>query len=524
MEEKPKILIVDDKLENLVALESVLRDFDVEFIRALSGNQALALTLKNEFALGIIDIQMPEMDGYETVELIHNDPNIHYFPVIFVSAIHKDEFYIIKGIESGAVDFISKPIVPPVLKGKVKVFLDLYEQRKLLQYSNDELKAAKEEAERNSFLKSLFLATMSHEIRTPMNGIIGVTDLLKHTTLSDEQKDLINIITVSGNNLLTIINDILDFSKIEAGQINLEKIRFNLRKVIDEIIKILTLKAKDHNNKLLTEINERVPTYVIGDPLRLKQIIMNLVNNAIKFTKNGEVKIILDLLSEKNDKVKVKFDISDNGIGISNEGKKRLFKSFSQISESTHRKYGGTGLGLAISKNLTELMDGEIGVESIEGSGSTFWFTATFNTADVVHEPETESTLKEKQQVKKDQKLNILLVEDNKINQKVAMATLKPFGHEVEIADNGQIAVDMLKQHNFDIILMDIQMPVMDGLTATRMIREMEGENQQSGTKIIALTANAMKEDQEKCYSAGMDDFISKPFKRQDIERILYEF
>jgi len=525
MEEKPKILIVDDKLENLIALEFVLKEFDIEFIRALSGNQALALTLKHEFALGIIDIQMPEMDGYETVRLIHNEPNISYFSVIFVSAIHKDEFNVIKGIESGAVDFISKPIVPQVLQGKVKVFLDLYEQRKLLQYSNEELKAAKEEAERNSFLKSLFLATMSHEIRTPMNGIIGVTDLLKQTPLNEEQHDLLNIINISGNNLLTIINDILDFSKIEAGQIKLEKVKFNLYKVIEEIHRLLLIKAKEQKNNLNYQIQKNVPEYLSGDPLRLKQIIINLVNNAIKFTKNGDVLIKAELVSDTPEIIKLRFEIIDNGIGISEENKGKLFKSFSQISESTQRKYGGTGLGLAISKNLTELMDGEIGVHSIEGEGSTFWFTAVFQKSDkAIEEEQQQEPSHIAFKSKLNRKLKILLVEDNKINQKVAVATMKPFGHEIDIADNGQIALQKYDAGDYDLILMDIQMPVMDGLTATEKIREIEKAGKKKTVKIVALTANAMKEDQDKCFNAGMNGFVSKPFKRQDIERILLEF
>lgn len=524
MEEKPKILIVDDKPENLVALESILNDFDVDFVRAFSGNEALTKTLKHEFALGIIDVQMPEMDGYETVQLIHNDPDISYFPVIFVSAIHKEEFYVVKGIETGAVDFISKPIVPTILKGKVKVFLDLYEQRKLLQISNEELKSAKEEAERNSFLKSLFLATMSHEIRTPMNGIIGVTDMLKHTPLSEEQEDLVNIIYVSGNNLLTIINDILDFSKIEAGQLELESVRFNLRTIINEIIRLLDIKANEQQDELHADLDKHVPTFVIGDPLRLKQIIINLVNNAIKFTKKGKVTLKVEQISEEDLKIKLKFSVIDTGIGISEEGRKRLFKSFSQLSESTQRKFGGTGLGLAISKNLTQLMEGEIGVESQEGKGSTFWFTAVFDKVDSKEEKQDQrSRVKKKQKSTDERKLNILLVEDNKINQKVALASLKPFGHDIKVAENGEEAIEKYKNGKFDVILMDIQMPVMDGYSATREIRKIEKAEKRPHSKIVALTANARKEDQDESFKAGMDDFISKPFKRQDIERLFVD-
>jgi len=515
---KSKILIVDDKRENLVALEIVLKDLNVEFVRALSGNEALSQTLKHEFALGIFDVQMPDMDGFETVELIHNDPDISYFPVIFVSAIYKEEQYVIKGIETGAVDFISKPIIPGVLQGKVRVFLELYEQRKLLEVSNAELIVAKEKAEKKDLLKSLFLATMSHEIRTPMNGIIGVSELLKQTSLTNDQLDLVNIMSISGNNLLLIINDILDISKIEAGQIKLENTHFNLHNVAKEVISLLSIKAKEQNDKLYININSDVPQYVKGDPMRLKQILLNLANNAIKFTKDGEVKVNVSYLNEQNSKHKIEFKVIDTGIGIHENEKSKLFKQFSQINQSTQREYGGTGLGLAISKSLVELMGGKIGVDSKPGIGSTFWFNIILGKSKEISitNNKTSNSIKNSSKI-----LNILLVEDNLINQKVAIGIIKQLGHNIEVASNGEIGVEMYKKKYYDVVLMDIQMPVMDGFTATKKIREWEhDENNQPG-RIIALTANALKEDKEKCFDIGMDDFLSKPFKIKDIEMAL---
>jgi len=528
MSSKPKILIVDDKFENLVALETLLSEANVEFVRALSGNEALAATLKHEFALAIVDVQMPDMDGYETVELIHNDPDITYFPVIFVSAIYNDERYVIKGIETGAVDFISKPIVPQVLRGKVKVFLDLYEQKKLLQSSNEELQIAKEIAEKSNVLKSLFLATMSHEIRTPMNGILGVTELLKDTPLSKEQHELLNIMSVSGENLLAIINDILDISKIESGMVTLENIRFDLTKLINDVIALMSIKATEQNDKLIYEIEPRVPQFVVGDPLRVKQIIINLVNNAIKFTKNGQVILKATFLHEDDNSYKLKFEIIDTGIGISKSEISKLFKTFSQVNQSTQREYGGTGLGLAIAKNLTELMNGQIGVESTPGVGSTFWFTAVF-AKKPSEKPKTHPDDLDlaNSQVKPEQAvgdLKILLVEDNIINQKVAKGIIANLGYHVIIANNGAQGLDFYKETPAHLVLMDIQMPVMDGFTSTREIRKYEEAQGLPKSYIVALTANALNEDREQCFNVGMNDFLTKPIKPEDIKRVIELF
>lgn len=520
---KPKILLVDDLIENLISLESVLEDFDIELIRAFSGEEALRLTMKDEFALAILDVQMPEMNGYETLEMMRQRKKTKYLPVIFVSAIYQGDLHIIKGIETGAVDFIPKPIIPDILKGKVRVFLDLYLQRKRLDYLLDEmeeanlnLKIARDKAEEATRTKTMFLANMSHEIRTPLNGVLGLSKLLQKTSLDDEQSELLDIISTSGENLLQIINDILDFSKIESGQIQFENINFELHGLINNVFQLIKFKADEKGIELKYEISPDIPAVLNGDPLRISQILLNLVNNAIKFTHKGKVSLNVDLIDHSGQTVRVLFKVKDTGIGISEEGKLLLFKDFSQSESSISRKYGGTGLGLAISKNLVSLMNGEIGVESELGEGSEFWFRLSLKESVAVAEKEEDNYTELRKDIK------ILLAEDNLINQKVAVFILKQLGFDCDIAFNGAEAFRKFESNGYDLVLMDIQMPDVDGLEATRMIREFEQKAQSlNPAYVVAITGNVLAEDKHLCYSAGMNDFLSKPFIEGELRKIL---
>jgi len=652
-----KILMVDDRPENLFALEVILSNENYLCVKANSGMESLKiLNSEQGFAIILMDVQMPLMDGFETVELIRQNENLKHIPIIFLTASMDTSVNIFKGYQAGAVDYMIKPLSPEILRAKVAVFADLYlkthellVQKELLRALNSDLKAqksiskyslslieashdplfainlegkitdmnnasvkvtgvtrekligtdfcnyftdsqraqeiyweiftkgfvadypltimdgqlkdvlfngsvytddlgnvlgvvvvardvtdqkriekelieakvsaelatliaeeAKGKAENAVKAKQQFLSNMSHEIRTPMNAIIGFTKVMLKTELSLKQTEYLNAIKMSGDTLIVLINDILDLAKVEAGKMVFEQKPFKMASSISAMLHLFETKIQEKNLRMIKEYDNNIPEVLVGDPVRLHQIILNLVSNAVKFTANGQIKVSVHLLSEDTEKATIEFSVSDTGIGIPESKIGKIFENFQQASSETSRLYGGTGLGLAIVKQLVEPQGGSISVTSKTDEGSTFSFILSLLKTDTDAESETEN-----EEIDVEIKnVKVLVAEDIALNQLLMKTLLDDFGFEGDIAENGKIAIEKLRSKSYDIILMDLQMPEMNGFETTEYIRN----KMDSKIPIIALTADVTTADLAKCNAVGMNDYIAKPVD----ERILY--
>ncbi|MES2763579.1 MAG: ATP-binding protein [Bacteroidota bacterium] len=395
------------------------------------------------------------------------------------------------------------------------LFRDINKRERL----EKELIITQKKAEEAATIKEQFMANMSHEIRTPLNAIIGFNNRLSNTNLNIEQKEYAAAVQSSGENLLAIVNDILDFSKIEAGMVKIEEIRFNVIDLLQSVVTMFTGQAKEKKVGLEIKIATDVPQWVEGDPTRLTQILINLIGNALKFTEQGSVNLIVDVIQANEKNADLKFSVKDTGIGISEEKIAEIFERFTQAKSDTSRIFGGTGLGLSIAKKLVELQSGSIQVESTKGIGSVFTFKIPYKIAVAIKpEPNVKSDKIEKTMIETNMK--VLVVEDNILNQKLAGFILNDWGFEYDICNNGKLATEKLKTHTYDIILMDIQMPEMNGYEATEYIRKQLNLT----IPVLAMTAHALPGEREKCLSFGMTDYISKPIKEADLRNLISKY
>lgn len=518
--DKTKILVVDDHRENIVAMSELIANDDIDIYSAVNAEEALNHILEHDFALALLDIQMPGVSGFELARLIRGVHRTRNLPVIFVTAEQRDQSIIFEGYETGAIDLMFKPLDPYIVRSKVQAFVQLDYQARLLREQMKEVERLRKRAEDANMAKSQFLANMSHEIRTPLASVLGFSDVLSQEVLSDEERlDCLAAIRRNGELLLRLIDDILDLSKIEAQQLQLVKTEFSLDEVIDDISATLNLRCEQKGIAL--RIRRFLPQYKFySDPIRIKQVLLNIIGNAVKFTEKGTVDVEVTAEPAGRNSTRLFFKVKDSGIGISKDEQTNLFQPFSQADISTRRRFGGTGLGLVISRHLAQTLHGDLILkESAPGQGSTFEISMILeNSEAIAHAPHFAVAPQEGQQAKVEvlEGKKILVVDDVSDNRLLIDRYLKHSGSEIIEASSGAEALSMISEKKPDIVLMDIQMPMMDGYEATGRARD-----NGYGGPIIALTAHAMKEEAKKCLDAGCDEVMTKPVRRKELTELI---
>ncbi|GGB80965.1 response regulator [Dyadobacter sediminis] len=629
--ENTKILLLDDREENLISLRAILNRGDIEIFETTSANEALRMVWENDIAVALVDVQMPGMDGFEFAETLFSNPKTREILIVFVTAISKETTYAVRGLKTGAIDYLYKPLDPYITNAKVDSLIrlarsqkEIRDKNKMLEnyatiilnspdiiatvepetgkiisinpsvekilglvpsdllgvtildslvdpfnsgfrevlvkksYLNGEtivvedrffgrlrqpvwlelrimyknrllfinlhdiekrkaheraLIDAQAQAEKARKVKESFLANMSHEIRTPLNGIIGLGNLLNATQLDESQRDLVSMLRQSSGSLLNILNDILDISKMDEGKFSIVPTATDLRQLGKGIIDLMQFKAEEKKLELSLHVEETVPENVMADGMRINQVLLNLVGNALKFTQKGHVKLRIERISETENGHKIKFTVEDSGIGMSEEHMSNIFSEYGQASENTSYQYGGTGLGLTISQKLIRLMKSELEVNSRFNEGSQFFFTLVLSSTKEKSLDNTPQALF--QDLPPFDGESVLVAEDNPINALLLKKYLKTWALNPTMVVNGKEAVDMLKKHSFDLIILDTRMPEMDGFEAARHARTFLGVK----TPILSLSATVLPEEVAQALQSGMNDTLSKPFEPEKLYR-----